>query len=156
MLEEEGKAAVIVSEGLLFNSGRSHKEVRKMLIMDCELEGVVSLPEGVFQPYTGVKTSILIFKKRKAKNKSQDINVWFYGMASDGYSLDANRRRLKNKPLPITISEWRTRNNKNQENRQLDHFAIPFDEIEKNGFELNFNLYQDFIYEPQKFWIKAS
>lgn len=152
MLENNGKAAVIVPEGLLFNSAKAHQEIRRILMTDCDLEGVISLPEGVFMPYTGVKTSILIFKKRKLKStQPQKIAVWFYGMKSDGYSLDANRRRLKDKPLPAAILEWRNRKQKKQSNRQLQHFSIPFREIETNGFELNFNLYQDFVYEPQNY-----
>lgn len=152
MLEENGKAAVIVPEGLLFNSGGAYKEIRKILMTDCNLEGVVSLPEGVFMPYTNVKTSILIFSKRKLRNDApQTIDVWFYGMKSDGYSLDANRRRLKNKPLPSVISEWKKRNQKRNNNRELQFFSVPYSEIVANGCELNFNLYQDFVYEPQNY-----
>jgi type I restriction enzyme M protein len=152
MLEENGRAAVIVPEGLMFNSDNAHKTVRKILMTDCDLQGVISLPEGVFMPYTAVKTSILIFKKRKLKGKQpQKINVWFYGMQSDGYSLDANRRRLTDEPLPAAIKEWREKQEKDQTNRELSHFSIPYSEIENNGFELNFNLYQDFIYESQSF-----
>lgn len=150
MLAPGGKAAVIVPEGLLFNSGGAHKEIRKILMTDCDLEGVISMPEGVFMPYTNVKTSILIFTKRKLRStKSQTVSVWFYGMKSDGYSLDANRRRLKDKPLPAVISEWRKKDQKRKINRELQYFTIPFKEIEENGYELNFNLYQDFVYEPQ-------
>jgi type I restriction enzyme M protein len=152
MLEENGKAAVIVPEGLLFNSGGAYREIRKILMTDCNLEGVVSLPEGVFMPYTNVKTSILIFSKRKLRNDTpQTIDVWFYGMKSDGYSLDANRRRLKNKPLPSVISEWKKRNQKRNNNRELQFFSVPYSEIAANGYELNFNLYQDFVYEPQNY-----
>lgn len=152
MLEENGKAAVIVPEGLLFNSGGAYKEVRRILMTDCDLEGVISLPEGVFMPYTNVKTSILIFSKRKLRsNTPQSMDVWFYGMKSDGYSLDANRRRLKNKPLPSVISEWKKRNQKRSDNRELQNFSVPYSEILANGYELNFNLYQDFVYEPQSY-----
>lgn len=152
MLEENGKAAVIVPEGLLFNSSGAYREIRKILMTDCNLEGVVSLPEGVFMPYTNVKTSILIFTKRKLRNDlPQTMDVWFYGMKSDGYSLDANRRRLKSKPLPSVISEWKKRNQKHSNNRELQFFSVPFSEIVANGYELNFNLYQDFIYEPQNY-----
>lgn len=152
MLEENGKAAVIVPEGLLFNSGGAYREIRKILMTDCNLEGVVSLPEGVFMPYTNVKTSVLIFSKRKLRNDTpQTIDVWFYGMKSDGYSLDANRRRLKNKPLPSVISEWKKRNQKRNNNRELQYFSVPYSEILANGYELNFNLYQDFVYEPQNY-----
>lgn len=152
MLEEQGKAAVIVPEGLLFNSGGAYRDIRKILMTDCELEGVISLPEGVFMPYTNVKTSILIFTKRKLRNDTpQTIDVWFYGMKSDGYSLDANRRRLKNKPLPTLVAEWNKRTQKRSTNRELQHFMVPYSEIESNGYELNFNLYQDFVYEPQNY-----
>lgn len=144
MLEEGGKAAVIVPEGLLFNSGTAHKTTRKMLMTDCDLHGIISLPEGVFMPYTGVKTSILIFQKRKLRSdQPQKVDVWFYGMKSDGYSLDANRRRLKDEPIPETINEWINRTDKDQSNKELQHFSVPYSEIENNGFELNFNLYQD-------------
>lgn len=154
MLSDGGKAAVIVPEGVLFNSGKSHKAIREILMTDCDLESVISLPSGVFLPYTGVKTSILIFKKRKFKNgidKGQNIDVWFYGMESDGYSLDSNRKRLKETPLPEVISRWINKKKESQTDRKLVHFSVPFDEIKKNGFELNFNLYQDFVYIPQEF-----
>jgi type I restriction enzyme M protein len=154
MLEEGGRAAVIVPEGVLFNSGKTHKEIRKILMTDCNLEGVISMPSGVFQPYTAVKTSILIFSKRKWKNglgKTQNIDVWFYGMESDGYTLDTNRKRLKESPLPEVIEHWRIRAKKNQSDRKLAHFSIPFEEIKGNGFELNLNLYKEFVYEPQEF-----
>lgn len=152
MLEEGGKGAVIVPEGLLFNSGSAHRTTRKMLMTDCDLQGVISLPEGVFMPYTGVKTSILIFQKRKLRNdKPQKTDVWFFSMKSDGYSLDTNRRRLKDEPLPLVVDEWRERENKDQSDKKLQHFAIPFTEIESHDYELNFNLYQDFVYAPESY-----
>lgn len=154
MLEVGGKACVIVPEGVLFNSGGAYKATRQILMTDCDLEGVISLPSGVFQPYTGVKTSILIFEKRKFRNgldKPQSVDVWFYGMDSDGYSLDTNRKELKDKPIPIVLKEWQEKNIKSQEDRKLNYFKIPYSEIKENGFELNFNLYKEFVYEPQEF-----
>lgn len=154
MLDEGGRAAVIVPEGVLFNSGKAHKTIREILMTDCNLDGVISMPNGVFQPYTGVKTSILLFTKRRWKNgsdKPQSIDVWFYGMDSDGYTLDANRKRLKESPLLKVIEHWKNRIQENQSDRKLVHFSIPFEEIKENGFELNFNLYKDFVYEPQEF-----
>jgi type I restriction enzyme M protein len=151
MLEEGGRAAVIVPEGVLFNSGRAHKTIRKILMTDCSLEGVISLPSGVFQPYTGVKTSILIFEKRKFKNglnNPQTTDVWFYGMTADGYSLDSTRKRLKTNPLPETVNAWKERKSSSSEDRKGQHFRVPYTEIEENDFELNFNLYKDFVYEP--------
>jgi type I restriction enzyme M protein len=154
MLEEGGRAAVIVPEGVLFNSGTVQKKIRKILMTDCDLNGVISLPSGVFLPYTGVKTSILLFTKRKWKNGSdqqQNIDVWFYGMESDGYTLDNNRKRLKESPLPEVIKHWKNQENEDQTDRRLTHFNIPAKEIEENGFELNFNFYKEYIYEPQEF-----
>lgn len=154
MLEEDGKAAVIVPEGVLFNSGGVYKKTREILMTDCNLEGVISLPSGVFEPYTAVKTSILIFTKRKFKNgidKAQNIDVWFYGLESDGYSLDKNRKRLKNEPLPVVIESWKDKSTLEQGDRKLDYFSIPFKEIKANGFELNFNLYKEFVYEVKEF-----
>jgi len=154
MLEEKGRAVVIVPEGVLFNSGNSHRVIREILMTDCDLEGVISMPSGVFQPYTGVKTSILLFSKRKFKNgteKGQKVKVWFYGMESDGYSLDSNRKRMKESPLPNVIEHWRKKDSENQDDRKFTHFNIPFEEIKENGFELNFNLYKEFVYEPKEF-----
>jgi len=154
MLEEGGRAAVIVPEGVLFNSGKAHKKIREILMTDCNLDGVISMPSGVFQPYTGVKTSILLFTKRKWKNgsdKPQNIDVWFYGMDSDGYTLDSNRKKQKESPLPEVIEHWKNRKKEKQTNRKLVHFSIPFEEIKDNGFELNLNLYKDFVYEAPKF-----
>ncbi|MDE5423672.1 type I restriction-modification system subunit M [Ancylomarina sp. DW003] len=157
MLEEGGKAAVIVPEGVLFNSGGAYKKIREILMTDCDLNGVISLPSGVFQPYTGVKTSILIFTKRKWKNgidKTQNTDVWFYGMESDGYTLDANRKRFKESPLPEVLSQWDDRNHTSQDDRKIEHFNIPLVEIKENDFELNFNLYKEFVYIPQE--LKSS
>ncbi|KQS91739.1 hypothetical protein ASG21_04555 [Chryseobacterium sp. Leaf394] len=154
MLEEGGRAAVIVPEGVLFNSGKSHKAIRKLLLTDCALEGVVSLPSGTFLPYTGVKTSILLFSKRKYRNKEDDLqslNVWFYGMDSDGYSLDNARKRTIDFPLKDMLNEWTNKNNKDQSNLELHHFEIPVEKIIENDFELNFNLYKEYVYVPQEF-----
>ena len=94
---------------------------------DCNLDGVISMPSGVFQPYTGVKTSILLFTKRKWKNgsdKSQNMEVWFYGMDSDGYTLDSNRKRLKESPLPNVMEHWNNRQQENQVRDQRSKHAL--------------------------------
>lgn len=146
MLEGEGKAAVVIPEGVLFSSSTPHKKTRELLLKECTLNGVISMPEGVFLPYTGVKTSILIFEKVKIK---AEYDIWFYEMKSDGYTLDTNRRKLKNNPLPKIVEEWKSKDTKKQTNRTLQYFKIPSSEIEKNNYELNFNLYQDHIYKPK-------
>jgi type I restriction enzyme M protein len=153
MLKKEGKAAVIVPEGVLFNSGAVYKKVRQILLKDCELEAIISLPSGVFNPYTAVKTSILLFTKKQFDSKTYNTQkVWFYGMESDGYTLDNSRKKIKNDfPLPETIKQFDTRNNKNlpQKDRTQKHFYVPIKEIEENDFELNYNLYKDFVFEEQ-------
>ena len=90
MLKKNGRAAVIIPEGVLFNSGKAYKTAREILLKDCDLEAVVSLPSGVFNPYTGVKTSILLFtKKQFGSNSYHTKKAWFYGMDSE--ALERNR-----------------------------------------------------------------
>lgn len=155
MLKNNGKAAVIVPEGVLFNSGTVYKKIREILLKDCNLEAVISLPSGVFNPYTAVKTSILLFTKKQFKSTDYNTEkVWFYGMDSDGYTLDNSRKKIKNEfPLPETIKQYETRNNKNnlQTDRLQRHFYVPIKEIKENDFELNYNLYKDFVFEEQTY-----
>ena len=149
MLEEKGTACVIVPEGLLFNTSSHHIATRKMLMYDCELQGIISLPSGVFQPYTGVKTSILIFEKRQFKSEiPQSVDLWFYDMKSDGYTLDTNRTKLKENPLPTVVKHWENRFKEDQTDRKLQHFSVPFSEVTKNRYELNLNKYKGFEYKP--------
>ncbi|WP_293914023.1 MULTISPECIES: class I SAM-dependent DNA methyltransferase [unclassified Sphingobacterium] len=155
MLKKNGRAAVIIPEGVLFNSGKAYKAAREILLKDCYLEAVVSLPSGVFNPYTGVKTSILLFtKKQFASNNYHTKKVWFYGMDSDGYTLDNSRRKIKNDfPLPETVKQYKTKDEKSnpQKDRKQKHFYVPVSEIEENGFELNYNLYKEFVFEEQDY-----
>lgn len=154
MLEEEGRAAVIVPEGVLFNSGRAHKSVREMLLRDCELNAVVSLPSGVFKPYTGVKTAILLFTKKEfhAENFHTE-KVWFYELKGDGYGLDDNRKKLTENPLPdaVTTYEQVKKNQITPEDRKSHHFYVPLSEMKANDYDLSFNRYKEFVYEEQTY-----
>ncbi len=155
MLKKNGRAAVIIPEGVLFNSGKAYKAAREILLKDCDLEAVVSLPSGVFNPYTGVKTSILLFtKKQFDSDKYHTKKVWFYGMDSDGYTLDNGRRKIKGDfPLPESVKQYKTKDEKSnpQKDRRQKHFYVPVDEIEENGFELNYNLYKEFVFEETQY-----
>ncbi|MEZ7509926.1 class I SAM-dependent DNA methyltransferase [Cloacibacterium sp. Arc13] len=155
MLKKNGRAAVIIPEGVLFNSGKAYKTAREILLKDCDLEAVISLPSGVFNPYTGVKTSILLFtKKQFGSNNYHTKKVWFYGMESDGYTLDNSRRKIKNDfPLPEMVKQYHTKDEKSnpQKDRKQKHFYVPVSEIEENGFELNYNLYKEFVFEETKY-----
>jgi len=153
MLKKEGKAAVIVPEGVLFNSGKAYKKTREIILKDCDLHAVISLPSGVFNPYTAVKTSILIFTKKEFESEIfHTKKVWFYGMESDGYTLDTNRKKINGDfPLPIIKKELKDRNKKSQTDRKKIHFSVPISEIIENGLELNYNLYKEYVFEKQIF-----
>ncbi|MCP9765667.1 class I SAM-dependent DNA methyltransferase [Lacihabitans soyangensis] len=155
MLKKNGRAAVIIPEGVLFNSGKAYKTAREILLKDCDLEAVISLPSGVFYPYTGVKTSILLFTKMQFDS---DIyytkKVWFYGMDSDGYTLDNSRKKVRNDfPLPEVINQFETRNHKNnpQKDRSQKHFYVDLDVIIENKFDLTYNRYLEIKYVPKNY-----
>ncbi|VAX16011.1 Type I restriction-modification system, DNA-methyltransferase subunit M [hydrothermal vent metagenome] len=151
MLRIGGKAAVIIPEGVLFGSSKAQKATREMLLKDNQLEAVISLPSGTFKPYTGVKTAILVFTKVKQKSKDWNTEkVWFYELQSDGYSLDDNRRRLKDSPLPIVKTEYEKRKKTKQTNRK-SHFFVLIEEIEENGLDLSYNRYKEYEYVEQKY-----
>jgi type I restriction enzyme M protein len=141
-----GRAAVIVPDGVLFGSSTAHKDLRKMLIEKCELQGVVSMPSGVFKPYAGVSTAILIFVKGGKTEK-----VWFYGMQADGYSLDDKRDKIEVNDLPDIVKEWKARNKNKNDDRKVKHFFVPLKEIIENGYELNVNRYKEVHYQATEY-----
>lgn len=152
LLQINGRAAVIVPEGVLFGSANAPKKIREILLKDCDLQAVISLPSGAFMPYTGVKTSILIFIKKQFKSDEYHTNqVWFYGLNNDGYSLDANRKPLKDKPLPEVVKAFNNRYNQIQENRKGKSFFVPIQEIINKEFQLSYNQYKDFVYNNQEY-----
>lgn len=146
MLAIGGRAAVIVPEGVLFGTSKAQKSTREIILKDNELISVISLPSGAFKPYTGVKTAILVFKKIE-QNSTQwnTTKVWFYELKSDGYSLDDNRRRLKDFPLVDANNSFINRNKKRNKQRK-EHFFITLDEIQKNDLDLSFNRYRTYEY----------
>jgi type I restriction enzyme M protein len=153
MLENGGKAVVIVPEGVLFGGNAAQKKTRELLLQDNQLDAVISLPAGVFKPYTGVKTTILVFTKMGKRSKLWHTKrVWFYELSNDGYSLDDNRRKLSENPLPTAIEEFKNRAT-NISIERINHFYVPIDEIKDNGLDLSFNRYKksesnDQIYDP--------
>lgn len=149
MLRMGGTAGVVVPQGVLFSSSKAYKEIRQILIEKCELKAVISMPSGVFKPYAGVATAILIFTKG-----GETKNVWFYEMQSDGWSLDDKRIPLV-KPdnsrdfgdLHLIIDAYKKRNPKKKSDRKQRYFFIPKEEIEANEFDLSLNKYKEQIYE---------
>jgi type I restriction enzyme M protein len=131
-----GKAAVIVPNGVLFGSSNAHIKIRELLLKTCQLDAVISMPSGVFQPYSGVGTAVLIFTKG-----GKTENVWFYDMKKDGYTLDQKRDFIDGKgDIPEIINAFRTRKASNQS------ITVTFDKIEKNEYSLSISRYK--IIEP--------
>lgn len=145
-LKMGGRAAVIVPDGVLFGSSNAHKQVRKMIIDECELQGVISMPSGVFKPYAGVSTAVLVFVKGGKTEK-----VWFYDMESDGYSLDDKRDKLEKSDIPDIILNWNKREKTEANDRKTKFFFVPVEEIIKNGFDLSINRYKEIVYEEVKY-----
>ena len=141
-----GRAAVIVPDGVLFGSSGAHKDLRKMLIEKCELQGIVSMPGGVFKPYAGVSTAILIFVRGGKTEK-----VWFYDMQADGYSLDDKRERIEANDLPDIVKEWKVRSKNKNDDRKEKYFFVPVKEIIENNYDLSINRYKENAYEPAKY-----
>ncbi len=125
LLEIGGKCGVIVPDGVLFGSLTGHKNLRKLLLETCQLEGIVSVPSGVFKPYAGVSTAVLIFTRGGSTEK-----VWFYDMEADGYSLDDKRRPTDRKgDIPDIIENFRKRREENPGDRKGKCFYVPAEEI---------------------------
>ena len=163
LLKPGGRAAVIVPDGVLFGSSKAHKELRRMLVEDQKLDAVISLPAGVFKPYAGVSTAILIFTKT---NSGGTDNVWFYDMKADGWSLDDKRQPLlaedklgvtpaqplseaehaKNN-LPDALARWKARATSELERDRSDQsFCVPKGDIEGNDYDLSINRYKEVVH----------
>lgn len=151
MLRSGGKAAVIIPEGVLFGGSKAQRATREILLKDNQLEAVISLPSGAFKPYTGVKTAILVFTKAEEESPTWHTEkVWFYELTNDGYSLDDNRRKLAENPLPNAVDAFQNRATSTPIERK-NHFFVNLDEIQKNDLDLSYNRYREFEYEEQTY-----
>ncbi len=142
MLKTGGRCAVIVPDGVLFGSSKAHQAVRRMLIEDNQLDAVVSLPSGVFKPYAGVSTAVLLFTKG---GRTKD--VWFYKVENDGYSLDDKRDPIPGSDLPDLVKQWRKRSVKKMQDRTAKCFYVPKADIAANKHDLSINRYREIAYE---------
>ena len=142
MLKMGGTAAVIVPQGVLFGSGKAFSTLRKMLIEKAELKAVISIPGGVFKPYAGVATAILLFTKGGETN-----NVWLYDMQADGYTLDDKRNKIAESDLPDIVLRYKARDAKKDINRKGKYFFVPRKEIIDNGYDFSFGKYREDVYE---------
>ena len=146
LLRIGGRAGVIVPDGVLFRSSGAHQKLRKMLVEDCELQGVVSMPSGVFKPYAGVSTAVMLFVKGGETEK-----VWFYDMTADGYSLDDKRDRVETNDLPDVVRRWAERDPEKDGDRKAKAFFVPRGEIEANKYDLSINRYKEIEYEEVEY-----
>ena len=134
-----------VPDGVMFGSSTAHRALRKMLVEDHKLEGVVKLPSGVFKPYAGVSTAILFFTKT---NSGGTDNVWFYEVTADGFSLDDKRTPVGTSDLDDVVSRWRQRTTTEAGRARTDQsFLVPKSEIAENGYDLSVNRYKEVDHE---------
>tara|TARA_B100001750_G_scaffold182834_1_gene151537 strand:- start:6694 stop:8172 length:1479 start_codon:yes stop_codon:yes gene_type:complete len=149
LLQTGGRAAVIVPDGVLFSSSKAHKQVRKMLVENQQLDAVISMPSGVFKPYSGVSTAILLFTKT---NSGGTDDVWFYDMHADGFSLDDKRTPQPEKTdLPDILKRWGKRKAEKKRARTDQSFLVPKAEIAENGYDLSINRYKEVEYEEVEY-----
>ncbi len=148
LLRPGGRAAVIVPDGVLFGSSKAHRELRRMLVEDHKLEGIISMPGGVFKPYSGVSTGVLLFTRTDSGGTD---DVWFYDMQADGYSLDDKRTPLSNghaaDNIPDIIARWADRDAERGRARTAQSFLVPRAEIAANDYDLSLNRYKEVVYE---------
>lgn len=139
MLKIGGRTAVIVPDGVLFGPSKAHQDIRKEIVDGQRLEAVISMPSGVFKPYAGVSTGVLIFTK--TDNGGTD-DVWFYDMQSDGLTLDDKRTPTSENDIPDIIERFKNRDKEVDRKRTDKSFFVPKDEIVGNGYDLSINKYK--------------
>jgi type I restriction enzyme M protein len=150
LLKKGGRAAVIVPDGVLFGSSKAHKSIRKELVENQKLDGVISMPSGVFKPYAGVSTAVLIFTRTDSGGTE---NVWFYDMEADGFSLDDKRTELDHAKheqdnIPDIVSRWAERGGKEKKRARTEQsFTVPKKEIAANDYDLSVSRYREVVHE---------
>lgn len=140
MLQTGGRCASIVPDGVLFGNSTGHKSLRKELVEKHRLQAVISMPAGVFQPYSGVSTAILIFTKT---NTGGTDKVWFYDMRADGFSLDQKRSEVTENDIPDVIARFKNLKDEEQRSRKEQSFLVPVDDIRANDYDLSINKYKE-------------
>ena len=148
MLKTGGRCACIVPDGVLFGSSKAHQSIRKELIENHQLRAVISMPSGVFKPYAGVSTAVLVFTKTGAGGTDR---VWFYDMKADGLSLDDKRTEVKENDIPDIIARFHNLNAEVDRKRTEQSFFVPKEEIAANGYDLSINKYKETEYVPVEY-----
>ena len=148
MLKVGGRCACIVPDGVLFRSSTAHRAIRRELVDGNRLEAVISMPSGVFKPYAGVSTAILIFTKTGHGGTDK---VWFYDMKADGFSLDDKRSPVADNDIPDIITRFRHLDAEADRQRTEQGFLVPRQEIVDNGYDLSINKYKKTEYKPVEY-----
>ncbi len=148
ILKTGGRCASIVPDGVLFGSSKAHKDIRKEIVENHKLEAVISLPSGVFKPYAGVSTAILIFTKTTVGGTD---HVWFYDMKADGYSLDDKRQPIQDNDIPDIIERFSHLENEVERQKTEQSFFVSVDEIRETGYDLSINKYKEIEYEEVEY-----
>ena len=148
MLKTGGRCACIVPDGVLFGSSTAHKAIRKAIVDENRLEAVISMPSGVFKPYAGVSTAILVFTKTGYGGTD---NVWFYDMQADGFSLDDKRAPVAENDIPDIINRFKNIEAEKERKRTDKSFTVPKEEIVNNDYDLSINKYKQTEYKPAEY-----
>ncbi len=152
LLKKGGTACVIVPQGVLFGSGKAFKDLREKLVTRCDLKAVITMPSGVFKPYAGVSTAILLFTKvwgpKDKVTRPATESVWFYEMQADGYSLDDKRTKQEGVgDLQDIVARFHARNDETGNDRTRKCFLVPRVEIEDEGYDLSLSRYKEDVFE---------
>ena len=139
-LEVGGRCASIVPDGVLFGTSKAHVAIRKEIVDNQQLKAVISMPSGVFKPYAGVSTAVLIFTKT---NSGGTDKVWFYDMKADGYSLDDKRSEISENDIPDVITRFQNLDYEEKRTRKDQSFFVPVAEIRANDYDLSINKYKE-------------
>ncbi len=150
ILKTGGRVASIVPDGVLFGSSNQHKAIRKEIIENHKLEAIISMPSGVFKPYAGVSTAIMIFTKT---GQGGTDKVWFYDMTADGFSLDDQRQPIKENDIPDIINRFNNRSSEEEQTRSRieKSFFVSKEEIVKNDYDLSINKYKEIVIEKKEY-----
>ena len=148
ILKNGGRCASIVPDGVLFGSTKGHKDIRKEIVENHKLEAIISMPSGVFKPYAGVSTAIMIFTKTGTGGTDK---VWFYDMKADGYSLDDKRNPIEDNDINDIIERFSNLDKEVDRKRTEQSFFVPVEEIRDNGYDLSINKYKEIEYEEVKY-----
>ena len=151
-LETGGRCASIVPDGVLFGTSKAHVAIRKEIVDNQQLRAVISMPSGVFKPYAGVSTAVLVFTKTNCGGTDR---VWFYDMKADGFSLDDKRSPINDNDIPDVVNRFLHLDNEQSRSRKDQSFFVPVEEIRQNDYDLSINKYKEVErerveYEPVK------